>query len=208
MTHRRLTDFEQILLGMICASPSSGYDLKRTFAATPMGVYHPSSGALYPALRRLQHAGLVQTPARLPAGPARRRPPRRVYHATKRGREVHSHWVRTPVEPATISRELALHLMRFVMMEPLLPRIEVLAFLESLRDALATAITELERYSEATDFENRHAPLALDHGIATHRTSLAWAKRTITALSAAPAAQGSTTALASPTRDHRRPATT
>jgi len=35
---------------------------------------------------------------------------RRVYHATPQGRAVHAGWVRMPVEPATISRDLALHL--------------------------------------------------------------------------------------------------
>jgi PadR family transcriptional regulator, regulatory protein AphA len=68
MTERQLTSFEHILLGMICMEPSSGYDLKRIFAATPMGVYQPSSGALYPALRRLENKGLIR--ARTPATPA------------------------------------------------------------------------------------------------------------------------------------------
>ena len=51
---RQLTSFEHILMGLVCLSPASGYDLKRTFAATPMGIYQPSSGSLYPALRRLE----------------------------------------------------------------------------------------------------------------------------------------------------------
>jgi hypothetical protein len=54
MAGQQLTSFEHVLLGMICLSPSSGYDLKRIFATTPMGFYQPSSGALYPALRRLE----------------------------------------------------------------------------------------------------------------------------------------------------------
>lgn len=82
MTGRQLTSFEHILLGLVCMSPSSGYDLKRIFAATPMGVYQPSSGALYPALRRLERSGLVraQTPPG-PAGESARR--RRVYEPTQ-----------------------------------------------------------------------------------------------------------------------------
>ena len=44
MDGRQLTEFEQILLGLICLAPASGYDLKRTFATTAMGVYQPSSG--------------------------------------------------------------------------------------------------------------------------------------------------------------------
>lgn len=38
-------------------APSSGYDLKRIFATTPVGLYQPSSGTLYPALRRLEQRG-------------------------------------------------------------------------------------------------------------------------------------------------------
>jgi len=30
------TDFEYLLLGLICGEPSSGYDLKRAFATTPV----------------------------------------------------------------------------------------------------------------------------------------------------------------------------
>jgi Transcriptional regulator PadR-like family len=50
----RLTGFEQVLLGLICLQPSTGYDLKRRFATTALGVYQPSSGALDPALDRLE----------------------------------------------------------------------------------------------------------------------------------------------------------
>ena len=32
------TPFEHILIGLVCLSPASGYDLKRVFATTPMGV--------------------------------------------------------------------------------------------------------------------------------------------------------------------------
>lgn len=186
MADRRLTDFEQILLGMICSAASSGYDLKRTFAATPIGIYQPSSGALYPALRRLERKGLVQASASTPSEPAGPRAPR-VYHATPQGREVHADWIRMPVEPATISRDLGLHLVRFVMMEPLLSRPEVLGFLKSLRDALAAFTAQLEQYLTATGFKDRHPLLALNHGIAVHRASLDWAERTITTLSAAQA---------------------
>ena len=94
-------------------------------------------------------------------------------------------WLRTPVEPATASRDLGLHLMRFVMMEHLLAPEEVLAFLQDLADALTTLTTQLERYAVA-DLTDRHPRLALDHGVAVHRASLQWTERTIAALSAAP----------------------
>lgn len=181
MAVRQLTEFEQVLLGMIAAAPSTGYDLKQAFATTPLGVYQPSSGALYPALRRLEQRGLLYAEQ---AGAGHERSRRRfVYHITEEGRQAHAAWVRRPVNPATISTDLPLHLMRFVMMERVVSRSDVLAFLADLRDALAARLDELEAYAAAMNLPGRHIPLALDNGIATHAASLAWTKRTINVLS-------------------------
>ena len=193
MTGRQLTPFEHILLGLICTTPSSGYDLKRIFAATPMAIYQPSSGTLYPALHRLEQKGLVtaQALAGQGGGPARQR---RVYEPTSAGRAAHLDWLHTPVEPGTVSRDLGLHLMRFVMMEHLLPPDEVLTFVRNLADTLAALTAQLQQYAAAADLAGRHPRLALDHGIAVHRASLRWAEQTVEALLAdprcAPAADG------------------
>jgi DNA-binding PadR family transcriptional regulator len=185
MARREPTEFEQVLLGMIAAAPSTGYELKQAFATTPLGVYQPSSGALYPALRRLERRGLLQAePDRAGNGPRTRR--RFVYHLTEPGRAAHTAWIRRPVDPATVASDMPLHLMRFVMMEWVLPRDEVLAFLADLRDALAAYLDGLERYAAAADFQERHPALALDHGIAAHTASLAWTKRTINILAREP----------------------
>ncbi len=182
MTGRQLTPFEHILLGLICTTPSSGYDLKRMFAATPMGIYQPSSGTLYPALRRLEQKGLV-TPQALSGQDGRSARHRRVYEPTQTGRASHLNWLRTPVEPATVARDLGLHLMRFVMMEHLLPPEGVLTFLQNFADTLAAFTAQLEQFAAAADLPGRHPHLALDHGIAIHRASLRWAEQTIAALS-------------------------
>jgi PadR family transcriptional regulator, regulatory protein AphA len=183
MSERQLTAFEHILLGLICLAPSSGYDLKRIFAVTPMGIYQPSSGALYPALRRLEVKGLIQAqaPADSAGASARRR---RVYEPTEAGRALHVDWLRTPVEAETVSRDLGLHLMRFVMMEHLFAPEEVVRYLQSLADALGTLVADLEKYAAVADPSRSHPALALDHGLAVHRASLRWAERTIAALSA------------------------
>jgi DNA-binding PadR family transcriptional regulator len=182
MAGRQPTEFEQVLLGMIAAAPSTGYDLKHEFANTPLGVYQPSSGALYPALRRLERRGLLCAEPGTPAGRERSRR-RFVYHITEQGRAAHVAWVRRPVNPVTVTRDMPLHVMRFVMMERVATRAEVLAFLADLRDALAACLDALEGYLAATNFPDRHSPLALDHGIAAYAASLAWTKRTIDVLS-------------------------
>ena len=185
MPARALTDFEHVLLALICRSEASGYDLKRRLAATPLGVYQPSSGALYPALRRLQQRGLVA--ARSATEPDRPSRPRHVLQATARGRAENLGWIRAPVDPDTVSQNLGLHLMRFVMMESLLPRGEILAFLRSLDYALSGFIAQLDRYIATANLTGRHASLALDHGIVVHRASLDWVKRAISTLAGDPA---------------------
>jgi len=181
----QLTAFEHILLGLICMAPCSGYDLKRRFAASPMGVYQPSSGALYPALHRLERKGLVRADA-ADEGTRQQARPRHVYEATDPGRAAHLSWLRVPVKPETAARDLGLHLMRFVLMEHVVARAEVLSFLQGLADAMAAFTAELEQ-AAANAPASGHAGLALEHGLAVHRASLAWAERTIAALSAAPA---------------------
>jgi PadR family transcriptional regulator AphA len=149
----------------------SGYALRRHFRTTPAQVYEPSGGALYPALRRLEARGLLRAEA---ATSGRRS--RRVYTATPAGREATLRWVHEPVDPATVGRDLGLHLMRFVLMERLAPPADVQAFLTSLADALAAFVTSVERYVERTALPGSHPRLALEHGLAVHRASLAWAR--------------------------------
>jgi DNA-binding PadR family transcriptional regulator len=183
MAGHQLTAFEHVLLGLICLSPSSGYDLKRIFATTPMGIYQPSSGSLYPALRRLEEKGLIRAKAADEASASARH--RRVYEPTQSGQTAHLAWLRTPVEPSTVSRDLGLHLMRFVMMEHAVTREEVLVFLDDLKDALAAFTANLERYVAAADLDDGYPRLAMDHGLAVHRASLRWAEHAIEELRSA-----------------------
>jgi DNA-binding PadR family transcriptional regulator len=182
MPRSQLTSFEHVLLGMIFSQPSSGYDLKRRFATTPMGVYEPSSGSLYPALDRLARRGLLSSEAFRPAAGGR---PRRVYRLTADGYQAHLDWIREPVRPQTVAQDLGMHLLRFVMMADVLPPDEVLAFLASLRAALAGFVTGLEQASANPDVaENLVARLAVEHGLAVHRASLDWTEQAMTTLTA------------------------
>jgi len=167
---------------MIFIQPSTGYDLKRRFATTALGVYAPSSGTLYPALDRLERRGLLRSEAP-PATEGGR--PRRLYHLTEDGRQAHLGWLREPVAPETVAQDLGLHLLRFVMMARVLPENAVIEFLASLRAALAGFVAGLERSAKAADTDaNPHAALAVEHGLAVHRASLAWTEQAITRLAA------------------------
>ena len=176
MTERSLTDFEHVLVGFIARSPSTTYDLKKLFADSPASVYQPSAGALVPALRRLEHRGYLHVHDDLGARK------RRIYAATTKGRLAHLEWLRQPVAPEHVGRDLGVHLMRFVMMEPELSRTEVLRFLTDLAGALEYFVARIEDYVATTSFPGRHPSLALGHGVAVHRASLEWVRASMDAL--------------------------
>ena len=130
---------------------------------------------MYPALRRLVARGLLTVEEKVSRGHREQR----LYHATEAGHAVHKEWLRQPVDPATVSvsNNLGLHLMRFVMMEDELDREEVLAFLKSLAVALEGFISGLERYiASGAPAHLQLAGLALEHGVAVHQASLDWAR--------------------------------
>lgn len=180
MPRSQLTSFEHVLLGMISMRPSSGYDLKRRFATSPMGVYQPSSGALYPALERLERRGLLGSESLRPAAGGR---PRRVYRLTPAGQQAHLGWIREPVRPESVAQDLGMHLLRFVMMSDVLPADEVLGFLASLRTALAGFVAGLQQASTGPGAgANTAARLAVEHGLAVYRASLAWTEQAISTL--------------------------
>ena len=176
---RPLTDFEQVLLGVIADEPRSGYGLKKMFSSSPASVYQPSPGALYPALRRLEERGLLHAENQVSSG----RRALRLYQVTEAGLAVYLEWLRKPVVPETVGAELGQHLMRFSLMENYLERAEVIAFLADLGSALDGFVRGMEEFTAARQGMLReHALLALEHGIAIHRASLEWVGSAMAAL--------------------------
>jgi DNA-binding PadR family transcriptional regulator len=168
---RPLTDFEQVLLGLIASQPRSGYGLRKLFSTTPASVYQPSPGALYPALRRLADRGLLSAQTTTSSG----RRAQRLYSVTKAGRAAHLSWLRQPIDPATVTISRGLYMMRFALMEDQLTPDEVAAFLSDLASALESFIATTEAYRAAgVEASRRHAYLALEHGLAVARASLQW----------------------------------
>ncbi len=73
------TDF--MLLVLLGEQPRYGYQLSKEVKARSMGYFSFKEGTLYPALHRLEHAGLVT--ARWEASPSGQQ--RRYYHITVKG---------------------------------------------------------------------------------------------------------------------------
>lgn len=83
------------ILGMLTIEPMTGYDLKKLTETALVHFWHESYGNLYPRLKRLAAAGLVEVREEARAGG----PDAKVYSLTARGREAFEEWLgETPAD--------------------------------------------------------------------------------------------------------------
>ena len=101
-----LTNTSYLLLGIFAKGPMSGYDVKRFADNSTRFFWAISYGQIYPELKRLTEAGLIE-PESAPVGER----DRTVYQLTKPGKEVLAAWVKDPrVAPIEIRDEMLLKL--------------------------------------------------------------------------------------------------
>ncbi|MCY4074006.1 MAG: PadR family transcriptional regulator [Acidobacteria bacterium] len=79
---------DHILLGML-AAPASGYDVKRGFSEGSRHFWSAELSQIYPALKKLEERGWLESRLEPPA----RGPRRRVYHRTAEGRTELIRWL-------------------------------------------------------------------------------------------------------------------
>lgn len=92
---RELSSTAKVILGMISAGFRTGYGIKQIVDKTTRHFHAASYGQIYPELRRLQQAGLVEGMS-APSG-AR---PRTVYALTASGRAALEAWLESDAETA------------------------------------------------------------------------------------------------------------
>jgi DNA-binding PadR family transcriptional regulator len=135
--------------------------------------FSSSPGAIYPALRRLAHIGLLE--ARLDTAKEAR--PRRVYSLTGPGEEALETWLHQPVTKEELIRGAGAPTLRFALSSGRLSRNETIAYLETYQKVVAAYIEELYGYAEqAASPDNLHGRLALYQGIRGYESELEWAK--------------------------------
>jgi PadR family transcriptional regulator AphA len=83
---------QPILLGLLMAQPSHGYDLYQEFIGELGHVWLIGLSQMYAQLKQLEEAGLLVGQSE----PQANRPPRKVYHLTTEGRAVFLDWVHQP----------------------------------------------------------------------------------------------------------------
>jgi DNA-binding PadR family transcriptional regulator len=171
-----LTPLGYALLGLVQQAPRSGYDLRRMFAATPMGYFSGSPGAIYPALDRLERSGLVagNVDDRQPLRP------RRVYTITPKGLEVLRAWVTRPVTHEDLVRREGEVDLRFAFLGGIGGPADSRRFLESLAAEIDAELKSLEQHlTGMKSSAGLHGRLALESGIELYEARARWARRAL-----------------------------
>jgi DNA-binding PadR family transcriptional regulator len=174
-----LTPLRGALLGLINEQPRSGYDLRRVFAATPMGHFSDSPGAIYPALRRLRAAKLVESSVE---GKETLRP-REVFRLTPAGLAALRAWAASPPTRDDIIAGVDRVLLRFVLTYSSAGPEAARRFLDHFEPTLVAYADEVrEFYRGAAPSMHLGARLGLENGIDTFDTHLRWCRRARRAL--------------------------
>jgi DNA-binding PadR family transcriptional regulator len=146
----------------------SGYDIRLLFQATPLGLFSDSPGAIYPALARLERAGLLAGEAQ----PSARR--RRVYRRTPAGEAALLAWMKAPIEAETVERRPHEIDLRYVLIAHSLGGGEGRRFLDEAASVFRRRIAALEAFRDANGGIGAPSLDALDLGIRLFWTRLRW----------------------------------
>jgi len=176
MTQSTITSLDYALLGLLCQSPQSGYDLRKIFEAMAIGSYSGSPGAIYPALRRLEREGLVE--GEIDSTTALR--PKKVFRPTKAGRKTLGNWLARDIELEDVERRIDELMLRFAFHWVLDSRAATRRFLERLVVLVEEYLGELGRQRDGLPEETPlHARLALAAGIEQYRACARWARKAL-----------------------------
>lgn len=167
------TLLDYAILGLIQETGRSGYNIRKVFKTTALGVYSSSPGSIYPALGRLQKNGLVAKKALEDSGKSR-------FHITQKGLDALKVWLIKPIEREDVEKRREELFLRFAFMENQVTASQRITFLRDFKHHLKAFLRELKEYhQEEADNLPVHGRLSFEHGIASCQTTLSWCTKTI-----------------------------
>jgi len=170
------TSLGYALLGLIHLQPRSGYDLRKVFETTPMGHYSSSPGAIYPALKRLEEAGLIRGKV---AGRKSMRP-KRIYSSSPEGVKALREWVSQPLTMDDFVHRDDELMLRFALMGSVVDDAVTRQFLEQMLEILDAYIPELRQIlAEMPEAGPPHGRLALSSGIEMYMARRRWVRKAL-----------------------------
>ncbi len=158
-----------VILGMVSREPRSGYEIKATVDGTTRFFWAASYGQIYPELKRLSEAGLVEG---IDASRGDRK--RTVYAITADGEAELKDWLRKPPETVEMREEGLLKLFFAGVLKPA-EAIETLRSMRSMRLELIERLRNME--PEKTELEDPYPLMVLRAGIEFNEWFAGWCER-------------------------------
>jgi PadR family transcriptional regulator AphA len=139
------------LLGLLAQQSASGFDLTKTFEHTlSPWAWHSTHSHIYPELRRMREAGLVEVTETASRG-------RKTYAITEQGRAELREWMLAPAETEMVRSAAALRLFLVGTLEPA----EARSLLQRYVDRTTEQLEALRAQMDAAGAEWRENPLAV-----------------------------------------------
>ena len=163
----RLSGTALVVLGLLALRRRSGYEIKQTIDKTTRFFWNASYGQIYPELRRLSAAGLIEGEA-APRGERART----VYGLTGEGRRRLEDWLAAPDFRVDIRDEGLLKLF----FADLLPGEAALELLRARRAVHERVLEQLRQIESGPPFVGGRAypDVVLSYGIGFHSWAVGW----------------------------------
>lgn len=163
-----------VILGMVSREPRSGYEIKAAVDNTTRFFWAASYGQIYPELKRLSEAGLVEG---VDASQGDRKRTR--YAITADGKAELKDWLRKPPEASEMREEGLLKLFFSGVLKPA-EAVETLRSMRRHRLALSERLRSLE--PEKTELKDPFPLMVLRAGIEFNEWFAEWCERMETLL--------------------------
>jgi DNA-binding PadR family transcriptional regulator len=165
------------VLGMLSLGAKSGYDIKKTIAASTANFWSESYGNIYPVLKQLVAEGAIKAEKDAAPDEGRRK---HAYRMTAHGREILREWLCQPVGLRTEDNELLLKLFFGAASSPA----DMLSVVKSQH---ALRLEELARYAGIAKYiaaqpgseeQKIYWMATLRYGELAGRAAIAWCEET------------------------------
>jgi PadR family transcriptional regulator, regulatory protein AphA len=171
-----------VILGMVSREPRTGYEIKAMVDNTTRFFWAASYGQIYPELKRLSEAGLVEG---VDASTGDRKRTR--YAITPDGEAELKDWLRRPPETAEMREEGLLKLFFSGMLKPA-EAVDTLRTMRRHRLELAARLRAME--PEKTELKDPFPLMVLRAGIEFNEWFAGWCERMEAQLLAPPVKEG------------------
>jgi PadR family transcriptional regulator, regulatory protein AphA len=165
------------LLGLLTLGPMSGYDIRQLIPRSIGHFWSESYGQIYPGLKQLAAAGLVEKKTERNKG----KPDRHLYSITEDGREQLRGWLKVPVQEHVARNELLLKVFFGAQASPAVSKEHVAACMELHQRAqkIYTATAKQLQRDEANDPQLPFWLMTLNYGRHHSGAILKWCKETL-----------------------------